>query len=298
MNTQNKGLIYASITALLWGFLAIAQKVMLKSLDAYTIVWSRFLIAFVVLSIYIYRKNKNELKILIRPPWLIIVGAISLLINYVSVLKGLDYTSPNTVQIIIQSAPIMFCLTGIFFFKEKATNIQKIGFALSAVGLLIFYSSQLEAFVHDVESFNIGFILIMIGAIGWVIYAVVQKLMVRKYDPQTLNLVLYGLPIIILFYFVDFDRLLGLSIGEYALLLFLGLNTLIAYGAMSEALKYAEASKVSVIITMNPIITVVSMSVLAYLEVTWIKGEIMSLKSLIGALILIVGGIVVSKYKK
>ena len=46
---MNKGIYYASFTAFLWGFLAIALKVALKELSPVTVTWVRFIVAFVSL---------------------------------------------------------------------------------------------------------------------------------------------------------------------------------------------------------------------------------------------------------
>ena len=48
---------------------------------------------------------------------------------------------------------------------------------------------------------------------------------------------------------------------EWSLLLVLGLNTLIAYGLFGVALKLAPASQVSIIITLNPILTLAIIAV-------------------------------------
>ncbi len=68
-------------------------------------------------------------------------------------------------------------------------------------------------------------------------------------------------------WFADFHALSKLSFGMWMLVIFLGLNTLIAYGTLAEAFKYLQASKVSIIITLNPIITISALTVMAYLIV-------------------------------
>ena len=60
-------------------------------------------------------------------------------------------------------------------------------------------------------------------------------------------------PVLLFLPFVNFASLAHLSFGYWALLVFLGANTLISYGCLSLALKYLEAGKVSIIIVLNPI---------------------------------------------
>ena len=49
-----------------------------------------------------------------------------------------------------------------------------------------------------------------------------------------------------------------------------GKITLIAYGTLAEAFKYVQANKVSIIITLNPIITFGTIAILAALQVDWV----------------------------
>ncbi|MBA7517640.1 hypothetical protein ES705_09694 [subsurface metagenome] len=107
-----------------------------------------------------------------------------------------------------------------------------------------------------------------------------------------------GLPAIGYFPFVDFQEF-GLATGlEWGLLLFLGCNTLFAYGSLAYAFKYLEANKISVIITFNPIITISVMSILTILEVEWIVHEKFTLVSLAGALLVISGAVLTVLRKK
>lgn len=82
-------------------------------------------------------------------------------------------------------------------------------------------------------------------------------------------------------------------------MLFLGLNTLVAYTTLSLALKYIEAGKVSIIIILNPLITFAIMGTVTYLEVSWIAGENLTLWSVTGALTVLAGAaLVVMKKRK
>lgn len=74
---------------------------------------------------------------------------------------------------------------------------------------------------------------------------------------------------------------------------FLGLNTLVAYTTLALSLRYLEAGKASIILIMNPIITFLLMALLTALEVTWIAPEQLTLLSLLGALIVVGGAMMV-----
>ena len=76
------------------------------------------------------------------------------------------------------------------------------------------------------------------------------------------------------------------------LMILLGLNTLLAYSFVGEALKRIEANLVGVIITLNPLITVITVLTLETLGIGSFGPENLSIKALIGILSFISGAII------
>lgn len=298
MSNQAKGILYTLITVLMWGVLAIALKIASNEIDSPTIVWFRFSLAFSGMFIWMAVSNPKELKILYKPSWLIVISSLALAWNYIGFMLGIQYTSPSNAQVAIQAGPVLLAVLGIFFFKEKVSRIQIVGFLLTIVGFWIFYQQHVGAVPAGQEGqYTKGMLITLTGAVAWAIYAVLQKKLVLSYSVGTLNVFIFGLPVLIYLPFVNFASLAHLSFGYWALLVFLGANTLISYGYLSLALKYLEAGKVSVIIVLNPIITFILMGVLTWMQVTWIDGEHFSVLSLVGALVALAGAILVVRKK-
>jgi drug/metabolite transporter (DMT)-like permease len=298
MSNQAKGILYTLITVLMWGVLAIALKIASNEIDSPTIVWFRFSLAFSGMFVWMAVSNPKELKILYKPSWLIVISSLALAWNYIGFMLGIQYTSPSNAQVAIQSGPVLLAVFGIFFFKEKISRIQIIGFLLTIVGFWIFYQQHVGAVPAGQEGqYTKGMLITLTGAVAWAIYAILQKKLVLSYSVGTLNVFIFGLPVLLYLPFVDFASLAHLSFGYWALLVFLGANTLISYGCLSLALKYLEAGKVSVIIVLNPIITFILMGVLTWMQVTWIDGEHFSVLSLVGALVALAGAILVVRKK-
>ncbi len=299
MPNQTKGLIFASITALFWGFLAIAIKVATQEFPVVNIVWFRFAMAFVFLFLYFLIADRQKLKILFHPPLLLLLAALALALNYYGFTNGVNHTNPNTAQVIIQFGPIMLGMVGFLFFKEKISFYQASGFAVAFFGLVLFYYNQVSYIMEsELDVFNLGFLWVAMAAIAWLIYASLQKILVKTYDSQQLNLVIFGLPALIYTPFVSFSDFSGLSADFWLVLIFLGANTIIAYGSLSLAFKYVDVNKVSVIITLNPIITLVVMSILYQMNVDWIETQQMGLYTWVGALLVISGAFMVVFFKK
>ncbi|MBI9058162.1 MAG: DMT family transporter [Labilibaculum sp.] len=293
--SNNKGVFYAIITAFLWGFLPIFLKVSLNELDSISIVWFRFTFAFIILFLFFLITDKKQLAIIKRPPLILIIAALALGVNYLGFMQGINYTTPSNAQITMQTAPILLALVGVVFFKERLNKKQIIGFAIAGIGLFLFYRNQLQAFIQDADAFNTGFMWIELGAVMWVLYAALQKQLVQKHPAQLLNMILYGIPAILYTPFVNFEAFATISITTWMILVFLGLNTLVAYGCLALAFKYTEAYKVSLIVTMNPIITLLAMAALAALNVSWIQTNPLSIYSILGA-VLVIGGAITAVY--
>jgi drug/metabolite transporter (DMT)-like permease len=298
MQDQTKGIIYACVTAFFWGFLAIALKVAVQKVDPVTIVWFRFFIAFIILLGWQLYRQPSSLKILIKPPLLLVLAAISLSWNYLGFMLGINYTTPSNAQLFIQFGPLTLALAGFLIFKEKLSRRQMIGFFVALAGFAFFYRDQLLAFFDGKEQYNLGVFFTLSGALAWAAYATMQKKLVTVHPGQTLNLFLFGFPSVIYLPFINLAPVLQLHWTWWLLILFLGANTFIAYSSLAQALKYIEANKVSVIIFLNPIITFITMGILTSLEVSWISHERFSLATIFGAALVISGAFLIVKKRK
>lgn len=298
MQNYTKGIIYASVTAFFWGFLAVALKVAVREVNPVTIVWFRFALAFIMLAAWQAVKNPTSFKILKKPPLLLIVAALGLSWNYMGYMLGIDYTTPSNAQLFIQTGPITLAMAGFLFFKEKINRNQMIGFGIAIIGFSFFYRDQLYAFFDGQEKYNLGVLLTLSGAIAWATYAISQKQLVTKYSVESLNLFLFGLPAIIYLPFINLSPLFQLHWSWWLLMVFLGANTFIAYTCLAQALKYLEANKVSVIIIINPMITFLTMGILTWADVDWVAHERFSMITILGAALVFSGAVLVVKKQK
>ncbi|HKJ42376.1 MAG TPA: DMT family transporter, partial [Sunxiuqinia sp.] len=184
-------------------------------------------------------------------------------------------------------------LASVIFFKEKIRKKQLLGFVVAAVGFVFFYRQQIQLMIGHEGQYNAGVLFTFSGALAWAVYAISQKRLVVSYSSAALNLFLFGFPALIYIPFVNFAPLLHLGWVWWTILVFLGINTLVAYSCLAQALKYTAANKVSIIIILNPMITFVVMGILTKMDVSWIAGEKFSLLSLLGALIVLGGAVLV-----
>jgi drug/metabolite transporter (DMT)-like permease len=294
MGTDNrKGALYAMITASLWGFMAIILKVITYELSPVTVVWFRFAIAFLVLAVWTLIFRRKDFSIFKHPPLLLFLAALFLAMNYTGFIAGIKYVSPSTSQVFIQVAPVSFALSGIIIFREQVNWKHIAGFILVLSGIGLFYSEQLRDIAANGEHFTLGMLLVLGGGLSWAAFATAQKSLLKKIGPNQLNLFIFGACAVALAPLVKFSQLQDMPAVNWYILIYLGLNTVLAYGSLAIAIKLTEATRVSVIITLNPIITFITMAILSHMKVSWIEPESFSLFSILGALCVLGGAIVV-----
>ena len=138
------GLALSLITALSWATLPIALKLVLDSLDPLTLTWFRFLVAALVTAAWLGLRGKlRGYGALGRRGWTLLgVAALMLVGNYVFYLLGVQHTSPANAQLLIQLAPLLMALGGIWVFGEVFHRGQWLGLAVLVAGLGLFFRAR------------------------------------------------------------------------------------------------------------------------------------------------------------
>lgn len=287
-----KGILLAATTAILWGVLAIALKVALNYFDSYSIVWFRFFVAALVLVGYYAIKKPELLKVYRKPPKMMIAAAVLLAGNYIGYMQGINYAGPAATQIIIQTGPVLLGVIGFVVFKESINWIRGLGFAIATVGFCVFYFNQINELVAQKEAITQGLFWTLGAAASWAGYALFNKKLVQKFHPQQVNLIIFGLPVLLFLPTVNFELFTqAYEWWVWLLMVALGLNTVVAYGALSAAFKYTEANKISIVIIMNPVITFVVLEILMLLELNWFPINKVAPLAYVGAALVIAGTI-------
>ena len=127
-----------------WGWLTILLKGLLANTDPYTITWYRFSVAGGLLALFVVWKYRLPSARTFQRSllfWLMAIGGLAS--NYILYLLGLNYISPSTAQVVMQTAP-MFMLIGSFvFFKERFVARQWLGYLVLVTGMLLFFNQRL-----------------------------------------------------------------------------------------------------------------------------------------------------------
>jgi drug/metabolite transporter (DMT)-like permease len=294
------GLALSLVTVFLWGFLAIALKIVLQELDPFTVTWFRFTIAGLLLGTYLTIRQKlpswqNLQKVSIPIFFTAVVG---LSLNYILFLIGVGKTSPTNAQVLTQIAPVLMGIASLIIFKEKYNYRQWGGVALLIFGLVLFSHEQVRSLISSFDSYMWGNILLILGAIAWVFYGLAQKQLLRDLPSSSVMLGIYLCSSVLFMPLSDPAKLLTLSGSHFAILIFCGLNTLVTYGAFAAALEHWEASKVSAIITLAPLVTLVASVILPSFMAQLLPPSPISWWGYVGAIAVVSGSLTISLSSK
>lgn len=248
-----RGLLLALITAACWATLPVALKITLEQIDPYTLTWFRFLLAAGVMAAWLGARGGlgGYATLDRRRWWLLGLAGLGLIGNYVFYLLGVQYTSPANAQLLIQLAPLLMALGGIMVFREVFNGAQWTGLAVIVLGLALFFREQLGGGGRD---YVLGSAIVLLAAVVWAGYALVQKQLLLRLSSPAILLAIYVMASVLLLPLATPSALLALDGLHGGLLLYCALNTLVAYGAFAEALVHWEASRVSAVLATTPLL--------------------------------------------
>ena len=285
------GFTMSLTTAVLWGFLPIALKVALTGMDAYTITWWRFAVSMLGLGIFLaLRGQLPRLRGTGRSAWMILgIALAALLANYLLYLMALDLTTPSVAQVVIQLAPLLLLLGGVFVFRERFAARQWLGFILLGVGQLLFFNNRLPELARPTTGLGLGVALMIVAAIAWAIYGLAQKRLLTVFASRQVLWMLYVGATLALLPAAAPMAVLNLDGLQLSMLAFCCANTVIAYGAFGEALHHWDVSRVSAVLATAPLFTMASMWLVQRLGWDLLPPEGLNAWSIFGALA-VVGG--------
>ena len=285
------GLALALTTAVCWGLLPIALKITLAGMDAWTLTWYRFATAAVALGAFLAWRRRLPLRALPdrRGAWLYAVALLGLVGNYVSYLVALELTTPTVAQVLIQLAPLFLLFGGLVVFRERFAGPQWLGFTVLVAGLGVFFHDRLAEVFAIETRLGLGVAIMLFSATAWAVYALAQKQLLTRLASEQILFLLYlgAVPLLVLpAHPAEVFALDGLQLGMLA---FCCANTVIAYGCFAEALEHWEVSRVSAVVTLAPVFTVLGVHAAGWLWPTVAPAEALSGWNLLGAA-MVVGG--------
>ena len=285
------GLALSLLTALMWGLLAIALKLLLSYMDPFSITWYRMMAAAIILGVFMkIRGTFPDLsKLKGKTGVLLIVAAFGLTGNFVIYLMSLNYITPGVAQVIVQLAPVFLLIGGVFLFGESFSRVQFIGLCILIAGMLMFMNQRLADLFSQMDEYSIGVLLMILAAIVWTIYALIQKLLLKNLRSESILFWVYLGSAIILTPTSNFSSVTSLDGLGWALLIFASINTIVAYGSFAESLDHWEASRASAVMALVPLLTLFFVAVFHYWFPEYVESENLNPFAYFGAVVVVIG---------
>ncbi len=286
------GLTLALFTALVWGTMPVALKVLVGWLDAYTLSWSRFLAAGILIAPVVLRRHgASALRAVRARPLLMLACVVGLTGNYILYQSGLRFVSPDTAQIIVQLAPVFVLIGGVAIYRERFGRLQALGFAALIAGMLLFFNLRWADLAAQASAYSSGVLLVTASAVLWSGYMLAQKQLLTVMAPETILLVTYLAGAGLLLPAARPSLVLTLPAHGLALLIVVAFMTLASYLTFGAAMNHLEASRIGAVIALSPLLTVAAARLASSALPGVVAFERLNALSLIGAMLVVAGSV-------
>jgi drug/metabolite transporter (DMT)-like permease len=246
---------------------------------------------------FLFVKESVEKKDLFR---LALCGLFGGALNQMLFFHGINLTSPIDASIIQTSNPVLVLIFSLIILKEQLTKNKIIGITMAGIGaaFLILYGNK----VQGTSSF-LGNLFVFLNACSYGLYLVIAKTLMQKYHAITvvswvfLFGFLYAFPFGIGDFlntnFEAFTTNTYLTIGYVVLF-----TTFFAYLFNIYALKYLSPSVTSSYVYLQPVVSFIMVSILAYIFLQSDYAQDISLIKILSCILVAAGVYITSKSNK
>ena len=290
-----KAYIFLVLCTLFWaGNFIVGKVASLFEIPPFSLNFYRWLIAFIIMFPFTYKKiikNFHEIKKNIIP--LSIMGFTSITIFNSVVYYSLNFTQVLNGVLMISTIPVLIIFFSSCFTNEKIKINQILGVITSLIGVLIIITKfQLNTLLS--LNLNKGDLWILVAMISWATYSIMVKEKKINLDPLALlqTLIFIGLIFLIPFYLYELHNAQFLKLNIPVLLtvgyvvIFAGIG---AYIFWIGAIKIIGPSRSGVFLHLMP--------VFSSLMAIFLLGERLANFHIFGALFILTGIIVSTKFK-
>lgn len=257
MNKTQKAILALIVANIIWGAAAPIFKWSLVGIGPFTLAFSRFFLACLILLPFCYKNLSLRVKDIFP---ILVLSIIGINVNIAFFFLGLTMSSSINAPVISSSAPIFLILASFLFLKEKIKRKKVIGTVVSLIGILcIILQPVMEKGLDGSVTGNVFFILATLGS---VIHVLVLRKLAKKVNVFTLTFWSFLITSIVFFplmlpelrtsfvNYLNIRALFGILYG--AIFASTIAYTLVAYGE-----RKIPANEVGVFIYIGPVIAII-----------------------------------------
>ncbi|MGF9877956.1 DMT family transporter [Bacillus albus] len=252
------GAICLSLAASIWGGMYVVSKYVLDFIPPLTLVWLRFIIAFVVLYFILkIAEKKQKKKVTIRKKdWLLFawIGFIGYFISITCQFIGTKLSDAHTGSLVTSATPAFMVIFAAIILKEKLTARRLLSTIIATVGVIIVIGWEIE-----IGSYFIGTIILVGAAITWALLSIYVKIASAQFSSLVITTyaIFFSLFFITPFMLWELQSTSIEAVNTYVILgvLYLGIvSTAGAFFLWNKGLELMDASIGSLFFFFQPIV--------------------------------------------
>lgn len=252
------GAICLSLAASIWGGMYVVSKYVLDFIPPLTLVWLRFIIAFVVLYFILkIAEKKQKKKVTIRKKdWLLFawIGFIGYFISITCQFIGTKLSDAHTGSLVTSATPAFMVIFAAIILKEKLTARRLLSTIIATVGVIIVIGWEIE-----IGSYFIGTIILVGAAITWALLSIYVKIASAQFSSLVITTyaIFFSLFFITPFMLWELQSTSIEAVNTYVILgvLYLGIvSTAGAFFLWNKGLELIDASIGSLFFFFQPIV--------------------------------------------
>ncbi len=180
------GAVCLSLAASLWGGMYVVSKYVLDFIPPLTLVWLRYVVAFVVLyailkTIQVKSKTRETIQM---KDWLLLgwIGFIGYFVSIAFQFIGTKLSDAHTGSLITSATPAFMVVFATLILKEKLTGRKVISVILASIGVTIVIGWDTKA-----GDYFLGSMILVGAAITWALLSVYVKIASARFTSLTIT---------------------------------------------------------------------------------------------------------------
>ncbi|OCA85308.1 DMT family transporter [Pseudobacillus wudalianchiensis] len=180
------GALCLSLAASMWGGMYVVSKYVLEYIPPLTLVWMRYVIAFVVLFavLKIVHIKKGQRTVIKKRDWLLLawIGFIGYFVSIAFQFIGTKLSDAHTGALITSATPAFIVVFARVILKEKLTVRKIASVLLATVGVIVVIGWDTK-----VGSYLTGSIVLVGAAVTWALLSIYVKVASKRLSSLTIT---------------------------------------------------------------------------------------------------------------
>lgn len=284
----NKPILFIILGAALWGTIGWFVKHLyafgFTPMEVVTLrVWS----SAIILIIYMLSLSSSNLKLkhYSDVKYFIGTGVCSIIFFNYCMFTAIELSTIPIATSLLYTGPTFVTIISFFLFKEPFTRIKIIALFMTLLGTCLVVGLS----PGNLNNLDFASILFGLGSgLGYALYSIFSKYSLQKYSSLQVTSFTFIVAAVTLLPFFPYQEKFSLLLDATALFYAIGLGilpTALAYILYTYGLQYTEASKASILSTIEPVVATL-IGIFIFLE-TFTFVQMLGMGCIIGAVLIV-----------